>query len=115
MSTTTKKNAAPDAAVMREQAGRAAAYLKLLASEQRLMILCLLLEGPASVGELAARLDLNQPNVSQHLAKLRALELVAAERHGTSVRYHLADETVRPIVAALYDRFCGAEERKRTM
>jgi len=95
-----------DAAEMKSQARRAADYLKLLANEQRLMILCMLLEGECSVGELAARLGLNQPNVSQHLAKLRALEIVEARREGAVARYRLTDETVRPIVAALYDRFC---------
>lgn len=89
-----------------EKAGRAADYLKLLASEHRLMILCKLIENERSVGELVAELGLNQPNVSQHLAKLRALNIVAARRDGPVMRYRLVDETVRPIISALYGRFC---------
>lgn len=92
---------------LRQKAGEAAAFLKLLASEQRLLLLCLLLEGEASVGALAERSGATQPNVSQHLAKLRAMGLVQTRRDGTTIHYSLADPTVEPIVAALYRRFCA--------
>lgn len=93
---------------LRDKAAQAAGFLKMLASEQRLLLLCILLEGEASVGALALRSGAAQPNVSQHLAKLRGMGLVATRREGTTVYYRLADPTVEPIVAALYRRFCAS-------
>ncbi len=71
-----------------------AEVLKTLASPRRLEILHRLAEGPCEVGRLAEELGLSQPNVSQHLALLRAAGVVEAERDGREVRYRLADPDV---------------------
>ena len=71
-----------------------AEILKTLASPRRLEILHRLSESPCEVGRLAEELELAQPNVSQHLAVLRAAGLVEAEREGREVRYRLADPDV---------------------
>src|SRR5512139_2405642 len=71
-----------------------AEILKTLASPRRLDILHRLSEGPVEVGRLADELGLAQPNVSQHLAVLRAAGLVEAEREGREVRYRLSDPDV---------------------
>jgi DNA-binding transcriptional ArsR family regulator len=71
-----------------------AEILKTLASPRRLDILHRLAAGPVEVGRLADELGLAQPNVSQHLAVLRAAGLVEAEREGREVRYRLSDPDV---------------------
>jgi DNA-binding transcriptional ArsR family regulator len=71
-----------------------AEVLKTLASPKRLEILHLLADGPREVGRLAADLGISQPNVSQHLAVMRAVGLVDAEREGREVRYRLSDPEV---------------------
>jgi DNA-binding transcriptional ArsR family regulator len=71
-----------------------AEVLKTLASPRRLEILHRLAVGPSGVGQLAEDLRLSQPNVSQHLAVLRASGLVEAERDGREVRYRLSDPDV---------------------
>jgi DNA-binding transcriptional ArsR family regulator len=71
-----------------------AEVLKVLASAARLDILHRLTEGPVNAGHLADDLGLSQPNVSQHLAVLRAAGLVEAERHGREIRYFLTDPDV---------------------
>lgn len=71
-----------------------AEVLKTLASPRRLEILHRLARGPDTVGHLADELGLSQPNVSQHLAVLRAAGLVEAERDGREVRYRLSDPDV---------------------
>jgi len=91
---------------LRESAGRAAAFLRLLANENRLAILCALGEGERSVGDLAQELGTSQPNVSQHLAKLRALELVATRREGTTILYALKSRDAVSIIAILHRRYC---------
>jgi DNA-binding transcriptional ArsR family regulator len=84
-------------------AAQAAAFLRTMANEHRLAILCALGEGARSVGELADLLGASQPNVSQHLAKLRALQLV----DGTTIRYSLASRDAAAIIAVLHRRYCA--------
>jgi ArsR family transcriptional regulator len=71
-----------------------AEILKTLASPRRIEILHVLADGPLEVGRLASRIDASQPNVSQHLAVLRAAGLVESERDGREVRYRLSDPDV---------------------
>lgn len=68
--------------------------LKTLANPRRLEMAHLLAEGPMTVGRLADRLSLAQPNVSQHLALMRAAGVVEAERDGREIRYRLADPDI---------------------
>jgi DNA-binding transcriptional ArsR family regulator len=68
--------------------------LKTLANPRRLEILHRLADGPCEVGRLATELGISQPNVSQHLALMRAAGVVIAERDGREVRYRLSDPDV---------------------
>lgn len=97
---------APPPEAMADAAGEAAAYLKTLAHEGRLMILCHLGGGEKSVGELEALLGIRQAAVSQQLARLREDGLVAARREGKTVYYRLSDHRIRQTIALLYDIFC---------
>ena len=95
------------AAEMEAHAAEAAAMLRLLASERRLIVLCtLIMEGESPVGCLAARAGLSQPAMSQHLAKLREDGLVATRRAGTTIHYRIADPRVARIMATLQQVFC---------
>lgn len=93
--------------VLETQAAEAAAMLRLLANERRLLILCtLIMEGEASVGFLVERVGLSQPALSQHLAKLREDGLVATRRSGTTIHYRIADPRVAKVITTLHDVFC---------
>ena len=70
---------------MGEHAREASEFLKALAHEARLMILCDLLRGEKSVGELEARLSRRQASVSQQLARLRLEGLVSLRRDGKTI------------------------------
>ncbi|MBM5812196.1 MAG: winged helix-turn-helix transcriptional regulator [Gammaproteobacteria bacterium] len=98
---------APAARAMRRRAGTAAAFLKALANEQRLCILCTLVERPLSVGELNAEVDLSQSALSQHLAVLRAAGLVTTARRGQTIRYAVPAGDVRRVLTTLHDVFCA--------
>lgn len=100
---------APDADRMAKAAGEAAAYLKSMGHEQRLMILCHLASGERTVGEIEALLGARQAAVSQQLARLRFEGLVEARREGKTVLYSLADDRARRLVGLLYDLFCPRE------
>lgn len=93
-------------------AKRASDFLKALAHESRLMILCILAEGEKSVGELEDLLALRQPTVSQQLARLRADGLVSTRRDGKAIYYNLASDEARVVIGAIYDVFCR-KQRKR--
>jgi ArsR family transcriptional regulator len=71
-----------------------AQVLKILASPRRLEILHRLAEGPLEVGRLAEATGASQPNISQHLAVMRAAGIVEAERDGREIRYRLVDPEV---------------------
>lgn len=88
-------------------AAEASAFLKALANEQRLCILCTLLEKPLSVSELNAEVDLSQSALSQHLAVLREGGLVAAERQAQTITYSVPEGDVRRVLGVLQDIFCG--------
>lgn len=92
---------------IRPHADRAAALMKALANEQRLLILCNLLEGPLSVGQLNERLELSQSALSQHLAVLRESRIVNTERESQTIRYSLPQGIVTRIIGLLYAEFCG--------
>ena len=96
-----------DPGAMREHAGDAAQLLKALANEKRLMVLCLLVEGERSVGELNAELDLSQSALSQHLAILREDGLVLTRRVAQTIYYALADGPAQRIIETLHGIYCG--------
>ena len=79
----------------------ASGFLKALAHESRMMILCFLAESEKSVGDLEVLLDQRQSTVSQQLARLRLDGLVTTRRDGKMIYYSLADENVRTILNAL--------------
>ncbi len=91
---------------MGEHARAAADLLKALAHETRLMILCLLVEGEKSVGELEQLMLLRQPSVSQQLARLRFDGLVKARRDGRTIYYTLGSEEAKKVVTLIYDLYC---------
>lgn len=86
----------------------AARLLKLLASEQRLLLLCRLVEGEASVGALAEHAKLAQSAASQHLAKMRAEGLVATRRDAQTIYYRLEDPAAMRVLDILCDIFRSA-------
>lgn len=108
MPTKTSETLPPDTPEdMQERAAAAAAFLKTLAHEGRLMILCYLGTGERSVGELEALLNMRQAAVSQMLARLREDGLVATRREGKTIYYSLKDRNAEEIIALLYKQFCS--------
>lgn len=97
-------------AEMVEHAREASRFLKALAHDQRLMILCMLIEGERSVTELGAMLGVSQPIVSQQLARLRDDDFVATRRQGKNVYYSLANDKVREVVSLMYRLFCDSRD-----
>jgi len=94
-------------AELQASASAAARLMKLMANEQRLILLCRLGQGECSVGELATHVGLAQSAASQHLAKLRAEGVVATRRDGQTIYYRLADPAAVRVIDTLCDIYRG--------
>ncbi|MDR0478359.1 MAG: metalloregulator ArsR/SmtB family transcription factor [Burkholderiaceae bacterium] len=88
-------------------AAQAAAMLRALGNENRLLLLCLLIEhGELNVGQMQEQLDLSQSALSQHLARMRAEGLVDCRREAQTVYYRIIDANVKKIIATLKKIYC---------
>ncbi len=90
-----------------DRAQEAADLLKALAHTGRLMILCHLVTGPKSVGDLAERTQLPQATTSQLLTRLRHEGMVNTRREGKLIYYSLSDPRAANVIACVYETFCG--------
>jgi len=93
---------------MQAHAQKAAALLKALANENRLMILCALIGGELCVRELNAKVPLSQSALSQHLAGLREASLVSTRKEAQTVYYRLDSTEATQIIAMLQSIYCPA-------
>jgi ArsR family transcriptional regulator len=104
-----KMKALIDPAVLRRAAGQAVGALKVLANEDRLLLLCQLSQGEMCVSDLEEELDIRQPTLSQQLAVLRGEGVVDTRREGKRIYYRVADPTLLEILAFLYRCYCSKE------
>ena len=100
-----------DPELLRRAAGQAVSALKLLANEDRLLLLCQLSQGEMCVSELEERLDIHQPTLSQQLGVLRGEGVVNTRREGKNIHYSVADPALLEILALLYRLYCPKEKR----
>jgi DNA-binding transcriptional ArsR family regulator len=92
---------------LERKAGEAAQLLKLLANENRLLILCrLVLARELSVNDLAKAVGLSQSALSQHLAKMREEGVLATRRDAQTVYYRIADPNAARLLTLLKDIYC---------
>ena len=84
-------------------------FLKALANENRLLILCHLAEGEMSVTALERSIGIRQPTLSQQLARLRSEDLVATRRDGKTIYYSLASDQVMKTLQLMHGLFCSVE------
>lgn len=96
------------------KAVEAAALLKALSHEARLIVLCQLVEGEQSAGALQGDSGLSQSALSQHLARLRDEGLVATRREGQTIFYRLADAKAGRVLQTLADIYCPPKRKKQT-
>lgn len=105
--TLTSRSTPAELSNLEGSAQSAARLLKLLASEQRLLLLCRLVEGEASVGVLAEHAGMAQSATSQHLGKMRAEGLVATRREAQTIYYRLDDPAAIKVLDTLCDIYRG--------
>ena len=86
-------------------AARAESLLSLLANRHRLMVMCYLIDGEKTVGDLLARGNLSQSALSQHLSKLREAQLVTTRRDGQRIHYSIASDEAQALIELLCDLY----------
>lgn len=91
---------------LKASAAEASHFLRALANEKRLLMLCQLMGEERSVGSLAEAVGLSQSALSQHLTRLREDGLVATRRDSQTIYYRLADPRIEAMIGLLYDQFC---------
>ncbi|MGV8939694.1 MAG: ArsR/SmtB family transcription factor [Allorhizobium sp.] len=96
-----------DPEFMQGAADDASELLKALANRHRLLILCQLVDGERSVGQLAEFLGIRDSTVSQHLALLRRDRIISGRRDGQTIWYRMEDGPARGVIEALYKAFCS--------
>ena len=89
-----------------KSAKRASKFLKSIANDNRLIILCMLAEGEKNVSELEEGLGIRQPTLSQQLARLRVDELVSTRRNAKQIYYSLSSKEAEQMIGLLYELFC---------
>lgn len=93
-----------------EASHKAASFLKGIASEHRLAILCVLGEGELSVGSIQEKTGIAQTSLSQHLAKLKKEGIIDCRREHRTLYYFVTHDTAKEILGALRNAFCPARK-----
>ncbi len=96
---------------MQEKAEHVSSFLKGLASSHRLLILCLLVEGEKSVGDLIEASGIAQTSMSQHLSKLKDEGIVTFRRDHRVLYYSICHDAAKDVMAVLYNHFCQEDEQ----
>lgn len=102
-----------DPKVMRLATDEAGALLKALSNRHRLLILCQLIDGEKSVGQLADFLGIRDSTASQHLALLRRDRIISGRRDGQTIRYRIASKPALDIMQVLYAAYCAGSKSRQ--
>lgn len=94
---------------MRAAVDQASELMKALSNQHRLLILCRLIDGEKSVGQLAEFVGIRDSTVSQHLALLRREGIIANRRDGQTIWYRIEADIARAVVSVLYAHYCAPD------
>jgi DNA-binding transcriptional ArsR family regulator len=95
-----------DISQLRQAAGAACSTLRLLANEDRLMLLCQISQGEKNVSTLESLTGIRQPTLSQQLGVLRTEGVVSTRREGKQIFYSLSDPHIEDLLQTLYNLYC---------
>ena len=93
---------------MEEKAKLLAELLRILANENRLLILCALMQGAKTVGQIGQYVPkITQSALSQHLIMLRTAGILESDKQGQNVTYSIADNRVKEVLGVLKQYYCS--------
>jgi DNA-binding transcriptional ArsR family regulator len=103
---------AVDFTQLRSAAAQASGLLRLLANEDRLLLLCQLTQGEKNVSTLENLTGIRQPTLSQQLGVLRNEHVVETRREGKQIYYRLSNHEVEAVLLTLYSLFCPTPRQR---
>ena len=95
-----------DLAELQRAAAAASSLLKVLANQDRLLLLCQMTQGEYCVSELEELTGVRQPTLSQQLTVLRDEAMVSTRREGKQIYYQIASTEAMAVMQVLYEQFC---------
>jgi ArsR family transcriptional regulator len=95
-----------DLDALQASAAEACGLLKVLANQDRLLLLCELTQGEFCVSDLEAATGIRQPTLSQQLTVLREERLVSTRREGKQIFYSIASKEAIAVMNVLYELYC---------
>lgn len=90
-----------------------AAQLKLLSNPNRLLIICRLLDGEMSVGDIETELEIRQPTLSRELGHLRDAGIITPRRQSKVVFYSVTNDPMRRLIEAICETTSGGRAKPR--
>ncbi len=96
-----------------ETTEKASSFLKGLASQHRLSILCALQQGELCVSEIQEKTGLAQTSLSQHLSKLKQEGIITYRRDHRTLYYCICNNLAQKIMELLYVAYCQTEKPSR--
>ncbi len=94
---------------MKAKAKDVANLLKVMANENRLLILCELAKEPMSVSSLLDKLQITQSGISQHLAILKSNGILDYDKKAQTIVYSIKDERIYKLMEVLRELYCNEE------
>lgn len=107
-----QENSAVDLAELQNAAAAASSLLKVLANQDRLLLLCQMTQGDYCVSDLEQLTGVRQPTLSQQLTVLRDEDMVTTRREGKQIFYNIASKEALAVLQVLYEQFCRPGKRK---
>ena len=89
-----------------EQASSTSEILKSIAHPIRLKILCFLMGGEKTVGEIEREFGSSISNISQHLTVLRKMDLLKRRKEANFMYYSIKDQKILKLFETLKTLFC---------
>jgi DNA-binding transcriptional ArsR family regulator len=89
-----------------EKCNEVSSVLKALSHPVRLKILCQVMEGEKTVGELTEFCEISQSAMSQFLTRMKDEGVLTSRKHGTFVYHGLADPKLKKLMKAIKDIYC---------
>jgi DNA-binding transcriptional ArsR family regulator len=94
--------------MLQDRAKEVSELLKVISNENRLVIVCNLIEKPMTVSELHERMEnLTQSALSQHLAVLKANRILESNKSGLNITYSIRDERIIKVIQVLKENYCN--------
>lgn len=102
-----------DLAALQQAAAAASGLLKVLANQDRLLLMCQMTQGEYCVSDLEQLTGVRQPTLSQQLTVLREENMVTTRREGKQIFYAIGSKEAVAVLQVLYELYCGPARKKQ--